>query len=282
MTYKALDSDKVERNFAGFLDTDGNVILTRSDYVTETSLGNVPGRSYMTALGERDTMAVVTTGEDVWRGNELSPAPTSTTTIPTPSAAGEQMTVVSEDAADNATGTGVRTLNLHYIDAAGDEKVELVTLNGTTGVDTVATDIRFINDMHTVSKGSNGVAEGHIKIYKTGSVGLVYNMIAEGGNQSLVPHRMVPAGYKLVLKRWSCSEAQGKRVAFRIRSTDQHGVLYEGVFCFKDTQYLNRTTSGDIKLYDTIPALSIIKVSAWSTAAGGEGSCSWAGELVEL
>ncbi|MCP5010246.1 MAG: hypothetical protein GY942_09730, partial [Aestuariibacter sp.] len=74
------------------------LILIRADYHTEVALGNVAARRFMTALGERDTMAIVVTGEDVWRGNELSPAPTSHTSIPHPSASGEQMTVVSEDA----------------------------------------------------------------------------------------------------------------------------------------------------------------------------------------
>ncbi|MCP5016247.1 MAG: hypothetical protein GY938_13390, partial [Ketobacter sp.] len=94
-------------------------VMVRADYHTEVALGNVAARRFMTALGERDTMAVVVTGEDVWRGNELSPAPTSHTSIPHPSASGEQMTVVSEDAGDAAAGTGIRTLRLHYIDAAG-------------------------------------------------------------------------------------------------------------------------------------------------------------------
>jgi hypothetical protein len=55
------------------------------------------------------------------------------------------------------------------------------------------------------------------------------------------------------------------------------GELIPGVFCFKDTCYMNKTTSGQLFLFEKVPALSIVKVSGWPDAAGGEGSCSWWG-----
>ncbi len=83
------------------------------DFKTQVALGNVPGWAIMNAMGESEDMATTATGEDIWRGNDLTPAPTSTTTIPTPSPAGEQMTVVSESNADNgATVTGVLTARI--------------------------------------------------------------------------------------------------------------------------------------------------------------------------
>ncbi|MCP3675276.1 MAG: hypothetical protein GY829_12495, partial [Gammaproteobacteria bacterium] len=51
---------------------------TMTDYLTEVALGNVEGVSIIRALGERETMAVTASGEDIWRGNELtSPVPAS-------------------------------------------------------------------------------------------------------------------------------------------------------------------------------------------------------------
>ncbi|MCP5012289.1 MAG: hypothetical protein GY942_20110 [Aestuariibacter sp.] len=249
------------------------------DTFLNISLGLESGYKMFGGLGERESMGVVTDGEDIWRGNQLTPAPTSDTSIPVPPDIGEQMTVISEDANDTSAGTGVRTVDIHYLDATGAEQEETVTLNGTTGVDTVATDIRFVNDMHSATAGSNGVAEGHIKIYAKSDSGLVYNMIEEGGNKSLVPNRMVPLGKTLVLQQWRVTETKAKRVAFRIRSTDNEGTLTPGVFCFKDTHYLSGNSSGDISLVDAIPALSIVKVSGWGDANGGESSCSWWGIL---
>jgi len=247
----------------------------------EIARGNTPGASVFGGLGERESMAVVVTGEDIWRGNELTPAPTSHTTIPTPSALGEQMTVVSENANDTSAGTGVRTLEIHFIDEAGNAQVETVTMNGTTPVNTVSTKIRFVNHMNTKTVGTNTVAAGHIKIYKTGSVGLVYSMIAKGGNMSLVSNRMVPRGHTLILTGWHGTEAQGKRVALRVRSTDMDGVLLPGVFTFKDTVYLNKTSSGHMDDAIKIPAFSIVKISGWGDATGAEVSVAWSGILFE-
>ncbi len=98
---------------------------------------------------------------------------------------------------------------------------------------------------------------------------------------SLVPHRMVPLGKTLLLQEWHCAEAQGKRAAFRIRSTDMGGVLIPGVFCFKGTEYMKQGVSGPIAATATVPALSIVKVSVWPDQTGSEGSCGWWGYLVD-
>ncbi len=57
---------------------------------TEIALGNIDGATEWNALGERENMGIVTNGEDIWRGNELSPPPTSTTSIPIPATAGDR------------------------------------------------------------------------------------------------------------------------------------------------------------------------------------------------
>ena len=237
----------------------------------EIQEGKHPDYSVWEAFGEREDMGTTITGEDIWRG--------TATSIPTPAAAGEQMTVVSSDVADISGGTGVRTTKIHYIDAAGAEQVEIVTLNGATPVNTVATNIRFVNDFYTFTVGSNGVAEGNIIIYKLGAVTTIYNLIAIGSNKTMVPNRMVPAGKQLPLHSWHCEEAQGKRIAFRIRSTDMHGTIIPGVFCLKGVAYLNKSTSGTLNLKASIPALSIVKVSGWPDVAAAEGACGWCGVL---
>jgi hypothetical protein len=256
-----------------------------TDPHTDVADGKVVGHSIMSAMGERESMSTTAQGEDIWRGNELSAvpsAPASTTTIPTPAGAGEQMTFISENNADNgATATGVLTLRMEYLDASGDEQTEDITMNGTTGVDTTATDIRFINDLYSLTVGSNGVAEGNIRVYKKTDDTLVYNMIHIGGNKSLVPHRMVPNNKALILKGWHAEEAQGRRVNARIRSTDMSGTLIPGVFCFKGTAYVKQTTSGELALNIKLPALSIVKVSGWAAQAGAEVGCGWWGTLVD-
>ncbi len=250
--------------------------------INKIALGLMPGLEIMRALGERETIGTTVAGEDIWRGNELTPAPTSHTKLPIPAVGGEQMTVVSESDADNgATATGALTVMIHYLDINGDEQTEILTIDGTMPVNTEATDMTFINDFHVLTVGSNGVSEGHIKIYKTGSAGLVYNMIAAGGNKSLVPMRKIPTGKTLLIKRWHATEAQGKRVAFRIRSTDHHGTLFPGVFIFKGVSYLKQSVSGDMEVIQCVPELSIIKVTGWAIIINAEGSCGWWGVLID-
>ena len=54
------------------------------EYITEILKGNVKNHSMMNAMGEKETMGVTVSGEDICRFNELTPAPTSTVLIPTP------------------------------------------------------------------------------------------------------------------------------------------------------------------------------------------------------
>jgi len=74
--------------------------------------------------------------------------------------------------------------------------------------------------------------------------------------------------------------AQDKRSAIRIRSTDYKGELLTGVFCFKDTAYIRKGSTGNLDLHGiAVPALSIVKVSHWDDQSGSEGSCGWWGYL---
>lgn len=242
----------------------------------------------MRGLGERDSIGTTAGGEDLWRGNELSStpaAPGSHTVIPAPADAGEQMTLISENDADNgATATGILTLVLSYLDAAGDAQFEIVTMNGTTAVDTVATDIRFVQDMQSLTVGSGGVAAGNIRIYRKITNTRVYSMIAAGGNQDLVPHKMVPRAKTLYLKRWLCSEASNaKRCHMRLRAdcdNEHPPVRQAGVFLFKSTVALD-SAAVPTELAYSIPALSIVKVSGQADVSGAELAVHWWGMLVD-
>ena len=258
--------------------------ITNKDPFLEISRGRTPGQRVVRKKGERESFGTTVTGEDIWRGNELTPAPTSHTTVPHPPDVGEQMTVVSESNADNgATATGVLTVRIDYIDAAGAEQTEDVTLNGTTPVNTVATDIRFVNDFYALTVGSNGVAEDHIKIYAQTDSGLVYSMIAKGGNKGLVPLWMVPAGKTLHIHSWSCGEGNNKRLTVRLRATctPDGDTLLPGVFLFKYVAYVNQTHTGDMTVSCKVPALAIVKASGWASAINGEVSVHWWGVLVD-
>jgi hypothetical protein len=253
--------------------------VVTSDFAV--ALGNVSGQTIIRARGEREAMGSTATGEDLWRGNELTPAPTSHVLIPTPSASGEQMTVVSEDANDASGGTGANTVIVKYLDDTGAEQSTTVTMNGLTPVDLTPANVRFVNDFYVETVGSLGVSAGMIKIYQKADSGLVYSMIGSGWNRALVPHRMVPLAKRLAIMGWHAEEAQAKRVSVRLLSTDVDGVILPGVFSMKNTAYLKQTTTGHLPVQAVIPALSIVKVAGWPDQAGADVSAGWWGVQVD-
>jgi len=157
-------------------------------------------------------------------------------------------------------------------------------MNGTTAVNLTPSDVRFVQDMQAKTVGASGAAEGNIRIYKTSDASLVYSMIAEGGNQSLVPNKMVPVGHTLLMKTWNAAESRGKRMAIRLRSDCSNAsppIRQQGVFLFKGTILLNGAASGELPIAYTIPELSIVKASGFAIATGGEASVHWWGVLVD-
>ena len=155
--------------------------------------GEVAGSASMNGVGE-GSYATAVTGADVWGG------PTSTQPIPPSN--GIQMRLVSSNAQDSSAGTGVRKVRMYYIDASGNMQNELVTMNGTTPVNTTATNIRFIQCMQGAEWGSGGTAAGNIDARDTGGT-VVYKRIKASGNRCLDTARMVPAGKRLIVVRIS-------------------------------------------------------------------------------
>lgn len=236
-------------------------------------------RSNLRSLGERDNIAVIATGADVWHGTASA--------MSIPPSGGEQMEVVSDDAQDSPTGTGVREVDIHYLDSSGVEQVEEVSLDGLTPAQLSASDVMFVQDIHAISVGSNGVAEGNIHIRSTDTPANVYDMIKLGGNMSLSISKMVPAGKTLYLTHWQASATGSKRITLRLRSTDHHGVLLDSenpVFIFKDTVNLENSSFDrrwtEQELFP-IPELSIVKISAWASGVGSYVSVGWDGILID-
>jgi hypothetical protein len=257
-----LDTDNVEQKFQN---ADGRPRISVVDYEHEISKGNIEGHVHFWAKGERDSVAIDTKGVDVWLG--------PTARIPLPLSAGEQMTVKFNDANDTAGGTGVRAIKIEYIRASdGSAQTEDIIANGGN-VNTVATDIAFVNHIFATDIGSNGVAEGNIDIHEVGDDTKVYNLIALGGNMSLTCAMKVPDNQVYFITNWHGGITGNKPSKVRLRSTDWDGVLYDGddpVFLFKDTAPVGESPF-NFPLCPPIrvPGGTIIKISVWATQAGG-------------
>lgn len=105
---------------------------------------------------------------------------------------GVQLSLVSSSAADAAAGTGMRAVAIGYIEHGTlAAKTEIVTMNGTTPVLTVATNIRFVNSMTMVSAGSGAKNAGAITATNGG---LTYGAMGVGHRVQGSAYRMIPAG----------------------------------------------------------------------------------------
>ncbi|MCK5643809.1 MAG: hypothetical protein KAJ19_23620 [Gammaproteobacteria bacterium] len=236
---------------------------------------SIRNRSSLHAIGERSGVAVVATGSDVWYGTDSA--------VTVPPSGGEQMQIVSDDPNDTAGGSGIQEVMIHYLDVNGDNASETIATSGTTAVDTIAVDMRFIQNIHASKVGSNLVAEGNITIHSKNIGGNpVYNMIELGGNMSLTINKMVPAGKTLYITHWDASAAGKQSVVMRLRSTDIHGDLFQDVFLFKDSVFLENSSFvrrwTDEEIFP-IPEFSLVKVSVWCSNAGADVSAGWSGRL---
>ena len=107
-----------------------------------------------------------------------------------------QRSLVSTAAADAAAGTGARSVRITYLDQAfAGPYTETVVLNGTTPVNTVASNICYIEKMEVLTAGSGGVNAGTINLKAaTGGGGVTVGSIVIGDNKTFWAHHYVPAG----------------------------------------------------------------------------------------
>ena len=249
--------------------TGENAFITQ-DILIEVARGNVPGMKMFSIVGKKNSISSSVL-------DDITGIP-STTVRPNPG--GIQLELVSSSNEDsgaggvNPAGTGIRSIDIHYLDNAGAEQSETVVIDGTTPVNTLAENIDFVQWIHAKTAGSAGVAVGNISLRNTaGSV--TYEYVKLGGNQSLSAAFKVPTGKKGYVLGWQASGIT-KIIDIRLRATVERydRTLIAGVFLFQDILILSDDSSGWIP-FDVpkqMPAGAIIKLSAISSAAGGDAA----------
>jgi len=168
--------------------------------MTNIARGKITGAEPMGSFGERQATA----GEVnrvIWPNGIFS----------LPPSAGVQMSVVSTSANDTSAGTGIRTIEIHYLDANLDPQIEELTLNGITPVLTVATNIRFIQCMHVNTYGTTPVAAAGTITASNG--GTTYSQISQGDLRCTSSVRMVPRGKYLYVSGAIGSSVSGTSAA---------------------------------------------------------------------
>ena len=107
-----------------------------------------------------------------------------------------QRSIASANANDTAAGTGARTVQITYLTATGTGPfTETVTLNGTSYVNTVATNICYIEEMRVLTAGSSGSNTGILTLKAaTAGGGATIGTINATNNQTFWCHHYVPIG----------------------------------------------------------------------------------------
>lgn len=136
---------------------------------------------------------------------------TSTSEVPvngttyTEQTSGAQRSLVSSSASDAAAGTGAQEVKITYMTLASDGTIagpfsEVVSLNGTSAVATVATNIALIERLEVVAVGSGGASVGTIslKAVSDGS-GATIASIAAGDPRAWLCHHYVPTGKRCMV-----------------------------------------------------------------------------------
>ena len=163
--------------------------LWRTNNTADIARGAVPGAKPFAAFGENVTVGAV--AESVLWETGMPTALTIPNAV--------QMSFASN-------GTDTRRLKMVYLDGSLVERVETITLNGTTPVLSTATDVRFINNLYTL--------DGHAaRTVSVTSGGVTYARLNSGDVQFNQALYRVPAGRRLMLTSLYAGGTSGSAAA---------------------------------------------------------------------
>lgn len=110
----------------------------------EVAKGNIPGHSFVIVRGHNPSQSAASGFVDIGETGDLTYLTSA-----------ETMEIASSSASDAAAGIGLRTLLVQGVDGTGAAIQEIVTLNGTSDVQTVNSYLR-VNTMAGLTAGSAG------------------------------------------------------------------------------------------------------------------------------
>lgn len=176
-----------------------------------------------------------------YRGTSATTLVPLTATTYTEPASAAQRSVASSSASDTSAGTGTRTLRITYYDNdMNGPFTEDITMNGTGNVNTVATNIRFVEKMESLTVGSNGGNVGTITLFNsTAGGGGAMGTIAVGDGKTYWAHHYIRPNRTMFIRKLIISTGSGGTSAnYSIRIVkpltanafeNQIGTQYRGV-----------------------------------------------------
>lgn len=161
----------------------------------------------------------------------------------------QQMQVVSTSPYDKTSDTGIQSVKIYYIDSTDKIATEHVDLNGTTSVNTVATDIKQVNAFLAETVGSSGFAAGNISLQNTAGTN-TYAGIAVSQNSWRAARFYVPSGSNAFIYGWTVGVFNGG-AKFEIDASTQAGFdkpLIERAVLYATEGLLNQLFTIPIKV----------------------------------
>lgn len=196
---------------------------------------------------------------------------TSQSLMNTPTS-GQTLYLVSTSVNDTAAGTGIRTVRVVYLDAAGNQQVTTATLNGTTPV-SLGSGFSFIQWMEAATVGSTAGAIGNISISSTNgaaTVSTTFEYIPIGHCHSKSGRYKIPTGKTGYLHTWS-GGAVSTTMDMSLRAdifTDDK-TASPGVFHSLDAAYVAASARvvNEYLHWVSVPAGTVVKGAAIPGAA---------------
>ncbi len=245
------------------IQADADAIVTRSVPIeAEIALGKVAGHSIINVFGRNSDIDTTSVPEDVWAGGGVY------TGFPT--GAAELVTVTSSSVNDTALGSGARTVELSGLDANGVEQTEIITLNGTSLVDSVNTWTR-VNRVVVLTSGSSNQAAntGIITVAHKTTTSNIFAQLPIGGNITQIGCYTVPTGktallqyVEVMLDRTTGAGTGTAQGALWIRPYNKSPYLYKS-FSLSQSDEHQQNIYGGIAL----PALTDIAIRITSVSA---------------
>lgn len=257
--------------YHAYKDIDGKPRVSSMPYLYDIAEGNVTNHTAFTKLGYNGDVGA--TEEDIWTQGGI---------YSFPPAGGIPMEVVSSQAVDNLTGTGVQKVKITYLDETYTQQTEVLSLNGVTAVPTVAQKILRVNSIRATQVGTGKVAAGDITLKAVGSA-TVYRAISTGFTRGRGLIYTVPLGKTLYITSISLSSGfttAGKIVRWIGRAEVDDTAPTVKIDFYQPFFELMTQDASFHRCFEIpvkIPATASLKISATSNGAGSFCSCSLRG-----
>jgi hypothetical protein len=180
------------------------------DFLLEIAKGNVKGHSLVSVDATNPSTASAFEDLSFNGGTLVYPV------------AGEQWEILSSSANDAAAGTGVRTVEVFYLDDAWGLQSETKTMNGTSAVTFTATDSFRPIGFGIVARTWGGVPnenDGDITVRVAGG-GAIRGVMPTGENVSTDSFYTVPLGKTATIAYGRADVSKNRDARFKFKATD--------------------------------------------------------------